>query len=176
MGQQQAIDHVADALGNAVESLNEPRLISVFFGMTLGLILGSIPILIPGMSSPVKLGLAGGPIIVGILMGCFGPRIHMNSYITQSANLMLRAIGLSLYLACLGLDAGRDFLATVMRPEGHRLWHPHRCHGQPHGVELCQRHAAQRPRFGGLCDGLSAEHVCACATGPIAFVGLSLTT
>lgn len=118
VGQQQAIDHVADALGNAVESLNEPRLISVFFGMTLGLILGSIPILIPGMSSPVKLGLAGGPIIVGILMGCFGPRIHMNSYITQSANLMLRAIGLSLYLACLGLDAGRDFLATVMRPEG----------------------------------------------------------
>ena len=118
VGQQQAVDHVADALGNAVESLNEPRLISVFFGMTLGLILGSIPIFIPGMSTPVKLGLAGGPIIVGILMGCFGPRIHMNSFITQSANLMLRAIGLSLYLACLGLDAGKDFLATVMRPEG----------------------------------------------------------
>jgi AspT/YidE/YbjL antiporter-like protein len=118
VGQQQAVDHVADALGNAVESLNEPKLISVFFGMTLGLILGSIPIFIPGMSTPVKLGLAGGPIIVGILMGCFGPRIHMNSYITQSANLMLRAIGLSLYLACLGLDAGKDFLTTVMRPEG----------------------------------------------------------
>ena len=118
VGQQQAVDHVANALGNAVESLNEPKLISVFFGMTVGLILGSIPILIPGMSSPVKLGLAGGPIIVGILMGCFGPRIHMNSYITQSANLMLRAIGLSLYLACLGLDAGKDFLSTVIKPEG----------------------------------------------------------
>lgn len=118
VGQEQAVAHVEQALGNAVESLNEPKLISVFFGMTLGLILGSIPILIPGVSTPVKLGLAGGPIIVGILMGSFGPRIHMNTYITQSANLMLRAFGLSLYLACLGLDAGRDFLATVMCPEG----------------------------------------------------------
>lgn len=118
VGQEQAVARVEQVLGNAVESLNEPRLISVFFGMTLGLILGSIPILIPGMSSSVRLGLAGGPIIVGILMGCFGPRIHMNTYTTQSANLMLRAIGLSLYLACLGLNAGRDFLATVMRPEG----------------------------------------------------------
>ena len=118
VGQEQAVHNVEGVLGNAVESLNEPRLISVFVGMTLGLILGSIPIAIPGMSMPVKLGLAGGPIIMGIIMGYFGPRIHINSYTTQSANLMLRAIGLALYLACLGLDAGPHFLSTVMRPEG----------------------------------------------------------
>ena len=118
VGHEKAVQNVEAALGNAVESLNEPRLISVFVGMTLGLILGSIPIAIPGMAMPVKLGLAGGPIIMGILMGYFGPRIHMNSFTTQSANLMLRAIGLALYLACLGLDAGPHFLETVMRPEG----------------------------------------------------------
>lgn len=121
VGQEQAVQNVESVLGNAVESLNEPRLISVFAGMTLGLILGSIPIMMPGMSMPVRLGLAGGPIIMGIIMGYFGPRIHINSYTTQSANLMLRAIGLALYLACLGLDAGVDFLPTVMRPEG-LLW------------------------------------------------------
>ncbi|MBR1881519.1 MAG: putative transporter [Muribaculaceae bacterium] len=118
VGQEQAVANVEHVLGNAVASLNEPKLISVFVGMTLGLIIGSIPIVVPGVSMPVKLGLAGGPIIVGILMGCFGPRIHMNTYTTQSANLMLRAIGLSLYLACLGLDSGGDFFSTVMRPEG----------------------------------------------------------
>ena len=72
----------------------------------------------PGVSIPVKLGLAGGPIIVGILIGTFGPRMHMITYTTQSANLMLRALGLSMYLACLGLDAGAHFFETVMRPEG----------------------------------------------------------
>ena len=80
--------------------------------------LGSIPIAIPGISTPVKLGLAGGPIIVGILIGSFGPRFRLVTYTTRSANLMLRGIGLSLYLACLGLDAGEHFFETVMRPEG----------------------------------------------------------
>ena len=93
----------------------------IFIGIVLGLILGSIPIAIPGISTPVKLGLAGGPIVVGILIGCFGPRFHLITYTTRSANLMLRGIGLSLYLACLGLDAGAHFFETVMRPEG-AIW------------------------------------------------------
>ena len=89
--------------------------------MILGLMVGCIPLSIPGISLPVKLGLAGGPIIVGILIGTFGPRLHMITYTTQSANMMLRALGLNLYLACLGLDAGKHFFETVMRPEG-ILW------------------------------------------------------
>ena len=121
VGEAQAIRNVEKILGNAVKSLNEPNLISVFIGLILGLTLGSIPVSIPGISIPVKLGLAGGPIIVGILIGTFGPRLHMITYTTQSANLMLRALGLSMYLACLGLDAGQHFFETVMRPEG-LLW------------------------------------------------------
>ena len=121
MGEAQAIRNVAKILGNAVKSLNEPNLAAVFIGLILGLTLGSIPIAVPGVSIPVKLGLAGGPIIVGILIGTFGPRMHMITYTTQSANLMLRALGLSMYLACLGLDAGAHFFETVMRPEG-ILW------------------------------------------------------
>ena len=121
VGEAQAIRNVEKILGNAVKSLNEPNLISVFIGLILGLTLGSIPVSIPGISIPVKLGLAGGPIIVGILIGTFGPRLHMITYTTQSANLMLRALGLSMYLACLGLDAGTHFFETVMRPEG-ALW------------------------------------------------------
>lgn len=89
--------------------------------MLLGLLLGSIPFAVPGISLPVKLGLAGGPIILGILIGTFGPRIHIVTYTTLSANLMLRALGLSLYLACLGLEAGAHFVETIMRPEG-MLW------------------------------------------------------
>ena len=121
VGEAQAIRNVEKILGNAVKSLNEPNLVAVFIGLILGLTLGSIPIAIPGISIPVKLGLAGGPIIVGILIGTFGPRLHMITYTTQSANLMLRALGLSMYLACLGLDAGTHFFETVMRPEG-ALW------------------------------------------------------
>ncbi len=121
MGEAEAIRSVEKILGNAVKSLNEPNLAAVFIGLFLGLALGSIPVAIPGISVPVKLGLAGGPIIVGILVGTFGPRLHMITYTTQSANLMLRALGLSMYLACLGLDAGAHFFETVMRPEG-MLW------------------------------------------------------
>ena len=121
VGEAQAIRNVEKILGNAVKSLNEPNLAAVFIGLILGLTLGSIPIAVPGVSIPVKLGLAGGPIIVGILIGTFGPRMHMITYTTQSANLMLRALGLSMYLACLGLDAGAHFFETVMRPEG-ILW------------------------------------------------------
>ena len=121
VGEAAAIQNVERVLGNAVKSLKEPNLVAVFVGIILGLALGAIPIAIPGVSTPVKLGLAGGPIIVGILLGTFGPRIHMITYTTRSANLMLRALGLSMYLACLGLDAGAHFFDTVFRPEG-LLW------------------------------------------------------
>ena len=121
VGEAADIKRVEGILGNAVKNLNEPNLVSVFVGIILGLMVGSIPLSIPGISLPVKLGLAGGPIIVGILIGTFGPRLHMITYTTQSANMMLRAIGLSLYLACLGLDAGEHFFETVVRPEG-ALW------------------------------------------------------
>jgi AspT/YidE/YbjL antiporter-like protein len=121
VGEAAAIQNVEKVLGNAVKNLKEPNLVAVFVGIVLGLALGAIPISIPGISTPVKLGLAGGPIIVGILIGTFGPRLHMVTYTTRSANLMLRALGLSLYLACLGLDAGVHFFDTVFRPEG-LLW------------------------------------------------------
>ena len=118
VGEAAAIQNVEKVLGNAVKSLKEPNLVVIFIGIVLGLALGAIPFSIPGISTPVKLGLAGGPIIVGILLGTFGPRIHMITYTTRSANLMLRALGLSMYLACLGLDAGAHFFDTVFRPEG----------------------------------------------------------
>ena len=121
VGEAAAIQNVEKVLGNAIKSLKEPNLVAVFVGIILGLALGAVPFSIPGISTPVRLGLAGGPIIVGILIGTFGPRLHMITYTTRSANLMLRALGLSLYLACLGLDAGAHFLDTVFRPEG-LLW------------------------------------------------------
>ena len=121
VGEAAAIQNVEKILGNAIKSLKEPNLVAVFVGIILGLALGAVPFSIPGISTPVRLGLAGGPIIVGILIGTFGPRLHMITYTTRSANLMLRALGLSLYLACLGLDAGAHFFDTVFRPEG-LLW------------------------------------------------------
>ncbi|MFV0546854.1 MAG: putative transporter [Bacteroides sp.] len=118
VGEAAAIHNVEKVLGNAVKNLNEPNLVVIFIGMVLGLALGAIPFTVPGVSVPVQLGLAGGPIIVGLLLGTFGPRIHMVTYTTLSANLMLRALGLAMYLACLGLDAGKHFFETVFRPEG----------------------------------------------------------
>lgn len=121
VGEAAAINNVEKVLGNTVKTLRDPNLACIFIGIVLGLIIGSIPIAIPGISSPVKLGLAGGPIVMGILIGAYGPRIHIVTYTTRSASLMLRGIGLSLYLACLGLEAGAHFFETVMRPEG-ALW------------------------------------------------------
>ncbi len=118
VGEKTAIKRVESILGNSVNTLREPNLAAIFIGIVLGLALGSVPLALPGISSPVKMGLAGGPIIAGILVGCFGPRIHMRTYITRSANLMLRGIGLSLYLAGIGIDAGAHFFETVVRPEG----------------------------------------------------------
>lgn len=118
VGEAKAIENVEKVLGNATTDLREPNLAAIFIGMVLGLILGALPLYIPGIDSPVSLGLAGGPIIVGILVGAFGPRFHLITYTTRSANLMLRGIGLSLFLACLGLSSGADFLETVMSGDG----------------------------------------------------------
>ena len=115
VGNEEGIEKVVTLLGNEVKSLEEPNMVTIFLGIVLGLLLGSVPIHF-GLSYPISLGLAGGPIIMGIIIGAYGPRLHMVAYTTQSANLMLRSLGLSMYLACLGLDAGGDFLATVMQP------------------------------------------------------------
>lgn len=118
VGEAKAIENVERVLGNATTNLREPNLAAIFIGMVLGLILGAVPIYIPGVDTKVCLGVAGGPIIVGLLVGAFGPRFHLVTYTTRSANLMLRGIGLSLFLACLGLSSGADFLDTVLSGNG----------------------------------------------------------
>ena len=118
VGEARAVENVSVILGNESKQLKNPNLMSLFIGIILGLILGSIPIMIPGISTPIKLGIAGGPIIVGILMGAFGPRFHIATYTTRSANLMLRQLGLTIYLAGLGLSAGAGFFSTVFTLEG----------------------------------------------------------
>ena len=118
VGESRAIDNVSKILGNEAKSLNTPNLSAIFTGIVLGLLLGSIPIAIPGMSIPMKLGIAGGPIIVGLLMGAFGPRFHVTTYTTRSANLMLQQLGLTIYLAGLGLSAGNGFFETVFTAQG----------------------------------------------------------
>ena len=121
VGKHEAVNNVEQFFGNSVKTLNEPNIGSIFLGLILGLALGTIPINIPGMDTPIRLGVAGGPIIMGILVGALGPKLHFISYTTRSASLMLRKLGLSIYLACLGLDAGKGFFATVVRPEG-AMW------------------------------------------------------
>ena len=121
VGSEADIEKVEQLLGNTAVKLKDPNLGAIFIGIVLGLVVGSIPIAIPGISTPIKLGLAGGPIIIGILIGRFGPQFRLITYTTRSANLMLRGIGLSLYLACLGLEAGAHFLDTIARTEG-LLW------------------------------------------------------
>lgn len=121
VGEAKSLDNVAKVLGNQSASLNDPNMAVIFIGILVGLLLGSIPIFMPGMSAPVKLGLAGGPIVAGIVIGRYGPAWHMITYTTRSANLMLRGIGLSLYLSCLGLEAGGSFFETLMQGDG-LLW------------------------------------------------------
>lgn len=120
VGTKEAIEHVEKEVGNVVKNLDEPNLVAIFLGIFLGLVLGSFPIEL-GLSYPVRLGLAGGSVVMGLIMGAYGPRFHMVSYTTTSANLMMRGLGLSTYLACLGLDAGSDFVSTVMQPAAF-LW------------------------------------------------------
>lgn len=121
VGSADDIEKVERILGNTSLKLKDPNLGAIFVGIVLGLVLGAVPVAIPGISTPLKLGLAGGPIIVGLLIGRFGPQFRLVTYTTRSANLMLRGIGLSLYLACLGLEAGGQFLETIMRQDG-LLW------------------------------------------------------
>ena len=118
VGEARSIESAGHLLGNEAKELRTPNLTSVFIGIVTGLLLGSIPFAIPGMSMPVKLGIAGGPIIIGILMGAFGPRFHIATYMSQSANLMLRQLGLTIYLAGLGLSAGNGFFETVWSLQG----------------------------------------------------------
>ena len=121
VGEANSVNTVGKILGDEIKRLNNPNLLAVFIGISLGMLLGALPITLPGMSTPVKLGIAGGPIIVGILMGAFGPRFHRTTYTTMSANLMLRQLGIIIYLAGLGIDSGVHFFETVFRAEG-LLW------------------------------------------------------
>lgn len=121
VGSELAVTHAEKVLGNSMKRLNHPNLIPIFFGIALGCILGSIPFMFPGIPQPVKLGLAGGPLIVSILISRFGPQYKMITYTTMSANLMIREIGISLFLACVGLGAGKDFIETIVN-EGGYIW------------------------------------------------------
>ena len=121
VGSEMAIDAVAKALGNSMRRLREPNLISIFLGIFLGIFVGSIPIVIPGMPQAVKLGLAGGPLIVAILVSRFGAHYHLVTYTTMSANLMLREVGISLFLAAAGISAGEGFIDTVVYQGGY-IW------------------------------------------------------
>jgi putative transport protein len=114
VGTEAACASIANTLGNSTKQLREPNLIAFFVGILMGVILGSIPIVLPGLSQPVKLGLAGGPLIVAIIMSRFGPHFKIVTYTTVSANLMLREIGISLFLAAVGLGAGETFVPSIV--------------------------------------------------------------
>jgi len=114
VGNEQSLKNVEQVLGNQMKRLNEPNLIPIFIGIFLGILLGSIPIAIPGIPQPVKLGLAGGPLIIAILISVFGPKYHLVTYTTMSANLMLREIGICIFLACVGVEAGEKFVSTII--------------------------------------------------------------
>ena len=118
VGTETAVSNVEKVLGNSLKRLNEPNLITIFLGIALGILLGSIPITFPGIPQPVKLGLAGGPLIVAILISRFGPKYKLVTYTTQSANLMLREVGITLFLACVGISAGDGFVDTIVNNGG----------------------------------------------------------
>ena len=118
VGQQDAVERVAGVLGNQLKRLDTPNIVTIFVGIFLGILLGSLPIAFPGMPTPVKLGLAGGPLVVAILIGRFGHKMHLVTYTTMSANLMLREIGIVLFLASVGIEAGEHFVQTVVEGSG----------------------------------------------------------
>ncbi len=121
VGSEQSIAAVEKVLGNSRKRLDEPNLIPIFIGIALGCILGSIPLRFPGIPLPIKLGLAGGPLIVSLLMSHFGPQFKVITYTTASANLMLREIGIAIFLACVGLEAGEGFVDTIINKGGY-VW------------------------------------------------------
>ena len=118
VGPEDAVDRVANQMGNSVRRLNAPNIATIFVGIILGIIFGSLPIAIPGMPVPMKLGIAGGPLIIAILLGRYGYKIHLVTYTTTSANMMLREIGLVLFLASVGIKAGANFFETVVEGDG----------------------------------------------------------
>ena len=118
VGQQDAVERVASVLGNQLKRLDAPNIVTIFVGIFLGIFLGSLPIAFPGMPTPVKLGLAGGPLVVAILIGRFGYKLHLVTYTTMSANMMLREIGIVLFLASVGIEAGGSFVQTVVEGDG----------------------------------------------------------
>ena len=114
VGEKEAVEKIAKAFGNSTKKLDAPNLASLFFGIILGVALGSIPFALPGLSQPFKLGIAGGSLIIAILMGAFGTKWHLVTYTTTSANLMIREIGISLFLASVGFGAGKSFIPTLV--------------------------------------------------------------
>ena len=121
VGEAQEIAKAKKFIGDSINTLDKPKLVSFFAGLALGCILGSIPVAIPGLSMPIKLGLAGGPIIIGILMGAFGPRLRLATYMTNSATQLIKQLGIILYLAGLGLASGAHFFETIIHGDG-LLW------------------------------------------------------
>ena len=119
VGPEAAVTNVAKVLGNSLRRLREPNLVSIFLGIFLGILLGSIPFTFPGIPQPVKLGLAGGPLIISILISRFGPQYGLVTYTTMSANLMLREVGIALFLASVGLGAGDGFVETIIDGGGY---------------------------------------------------------
>lgn len=118
VGPSDAVDRLAARLGNSHDHLDHPNILTIFVGIFIGILFGSLPIAIPGMPTPVKLGLAGGPLIISILISRFGYRMKLVTYTTVSANLMLREIGLALFLASVGIKAGGNFISTVVEGDG----------------------------------------------------------
>lgn len=118
VGPEDAVDRVASLMGNSVKRLDHPNLVTIFVGILVGIIFGSIPFAFPGVPTPVKLGLAGGPLIVAILIGRFGYKFRLVTYVSTSANFMLREFGLALFLASVGIKAGEHFVDTVVAGDG----------------------------------------------------------
>lgn len=118
VGREEAVTLFAKVLGNSLKRLDHPNLAPIFFGIVIGVLFGSIPFAVPGIPAPVKIGLAGGPLIVAILMSRFGPKLYLTPYVTQGANLMLREIGIVLFLASVGLSSGEHFVEILVNGDG----------------------------------------------------------
>ncbi len=121
VGSQDAVERVAKVMGNSMKRLNEPNIATIFIGIFMGILFGSLPFVFPGIPTPVKLGLAGGPLLVAIFIGRFGYKFNLVTYTTHSANLMIREIGIVLFLASVGIEAGANFFETVIEGDG-LLW------------------------------------------------------
>lgn len=118
VGPEDAVNRVAAVMGNSIKRLDAPNIATIFVGVFIGILFGSIPVAIPGIPVPIKLGIAGGPLIIAILIGRYGYKVHLVTYTTTSANMMLREIGLMLFLASVGIKAGDGFLETVIQGDG----------------------------------------------------------